>query len=497
MRVLQAIKKVMFSDVADNAFGTAKEHLQEQFTLERLLMSLILTSGVICSIFPVFNPKMDKFTKNALLVMGLAEIATFTIASKIREPKERAFKVLEDSDKKLIQGTLQSELAHDLSKNNIQSKRGIAAYIIENTPSWEWERWINEYGLHGLFEPPQQQIATVETQSLPAQSKPISIPSRQGSFEDIASTLIKAVDYSWLDSKFIAASKVVFGAKGSGKSRYLSYESIEFLRNHPDGELRIGDRHFDEDAEWLPGMPFELVQSKFVAKKSSDILKLFRYAGALLKHRVDNGIRVNHPDYFPFKLICDEFESFIADLDVDQKEEVMNVINRSQDEGRKFGINITLCVHSLKRERIGVDSSALFQMDVLCLGKSLADPNTRFPADFDCKRLLQQQNEMQQSLAPKQGYACVVRKLGEDPKIEVVPFIDLSLPEYQFAAKSDVQDSTDEPITEQPEDWELSVRSMLSYEENPTPEVLRKICKIVLNQDINDEQLQVLVKHFL
>jgi hypothetical protein len=126
-----------------------------------------------------------------------------------------------------------------------------------------------------------------------------------------------------------------------------------------------------------------------------------------------------------------------------EKSEVMNIIAQTQDEGRKYLINITLGMHSLKKERIGVDSSVLFQMDVLCLGSALADPNTKFPADFESKALLQKQMELQRTLKKSQGFACVVRKLGEMAKVEVIPFLDLS--QFSFDVEPIQQQDTPQP----------------------------------------------------
>ncbi|MFM6349006.1 MAG: hypothetical protein ACKPFK_28280, partial [Dolichospermum sp.] len=184
------------------------------------------------------------------------------------------------------------------------------------------------------------------------------------------------------------------------------------LTHYPDGELRIGDKHFDEnESQWLPGVPTNILLNQFVAKKPEQILKMFRRAKQLLDYRIEGGIKQKHSECKPFKLICDEFEGFVMGLTDAEKAEVMNIIAQTQDEGRKYLINITLGMHSLKEKRIGIDSSVLFQMDVLCLGSALADPNTKFPTYFDSKSLLKRQIELQRTLKKSQGFACVVCKL--------------------------------------------------------------------------------------
>ncbi|MFM6277907.1 MAG: hypothetical protein ACKN9K_06160, partial [Dolichospermum sp.] len=168
-----------------------------------------------------------------------------------------------------------------------------------------------------------------------------------------------------------------------------------------------------------------------------------------------------------------------------EKAEVMNIIAQTQDEGRKYLINITLGMHSLKEKRIGIDSSVLFQMDVLCLGSALADPNTKFPTYFDSKSLLKRQMELQRTLKKSQGFACVVCKLGETANVEVVPFLDLS----QFTFDVGSQEVRSEPEeTPQPADinpYQIIKDWIEQLGKNPTDSQLIEAWKKVTVSSVN------------
>ncbi|MFO0053478.1 MAG: hypothetical protein ACK53Q_11115 [Dolichospermum sp.] len=405
-------------------------------------MATLGIAAAVGTVLPILWPNQIKEVKLIENIAGLSFATCFTAECFRRQRKEKTYQSIDEANYQIIKEGLRNTFVYEKAAQEINSKRELAAYV-NRLPVEERGRWMGQYGLQGLVELPQVQQAVIEQPTQQPALKGSFNPS-QSSFEQISDDLAVAIDYTWIDAPFVNSSKAVFGPKGSGKSVYLAYEAIAFLTHFPDGELRIGDKHFDEDESvWLPGVPADILLNQYVAKKPEQILKMFRRAKQLLDHRIENGIKSKHPECVPFKLICDEFEGFVMGLTDAEKSEVMNIIAQTQDEGRKYLINITLGMHSLKKERIGVDSSVLFQMDVLCLGSALADPNTKFPADFESKALLQKQMELQRTLKKSQGFACVVRKLGEMAKVEVIPFLDLS--QFSFDVEPIQQQDTPQP----------------------------------------------------
>ncbi|MFM6834814.1 MAG: hypothetical protein ACKPKK_12465 [Dolichospermum sp.] len=480
-----------------NPFAVQKQVFEPLINAERWLMTALATGALAGTFLPVMFPMQIPEVKLIENIAGLVSGGMFTISAFLRSQKEKDYRAIAEANHAIVKEGLKCDFTYEQSCQQIMSRRRLAAGIKQlfeqdDASADECYRWIQEYGLHGLIELPQIQHAVVEKPEQRPALKGVFNPN-QSTFEQISDDLAVPVDYSWMDAKFINASKAVFGSKGSGKSVYLAYEAIAFLTHYPDGELRIGDKHFDEDqSRWLPGVPTDILLNQFVAKKPEQILKMFRRAKQLLDYRIDKGIKQNHSECKPFKLICDEFDSFIMELTDAEKTEVINIITQTQNEGRKYLINITLGTHSLKKEQIGIDSSVLFQMDVLCLGLALADPNTKFPTYFDSKSLLKRQIELQRTLKKSQGFACVVCKLGETANVEVVPFLDLS--QFTFDVGSQEVQSEPEKIPQSADinPYQIIKDWIEQLGKNPTDSQLIEAWKKVTGIELSSDALQLL-----
>ena len=452
-------------------------------------------AGAIVGMFaPVLWPSQNNDTKLLQMLYGISSGVCFTFAALVRQQKEKIYKAISDADEAIVREGLKGDFTVFQAQQLMNAKISLAE-TVNIRPDQERPRWMQQFGLHNLVNlPVVQQEAVIDVKAESPQLAPSLFNPSQSSFDQISDDLSTPVDYTWMDAKFINASKAVFGPKGSGKSVYLAYEAIAFLTHYPEGELRIGDKHFDEDeSQWLPGVPTDILLNQYVAKKPDQILAMFQRAKQLLDHRIENGIKQNHPECRPFKLICDEFEGFIMQLSDAQKTDVMSIIAQTQDEGRKYLINITLGMHSLKKERIGVDSSVLFQMDVLCLGSALADPNTKFPADFEAKALLQKQMELQRNLKKSQGFACVARKLGEMAKVEVIPFLDLS--QFTFEITQDTQPDSVQNTPKDTSDWLETIKQWANeLGRQPTSDELKQVWKQLTNQELNNKGVVFLLE---
>ncbi len=82
-----------------------------------------------------------------------------------------------------------------------------------------------------------------------------------------------------------------------------------------------------------------------------------------LNRRITNSLE--YPEVTRVKVILDEEENLKRNLSEEQFEAVQDVISLIQDEGRKYGVEITIAMHSLKKENTGIDSANLQQMDWL------------------------------------------------------------------------------------------------------------------------------------
>jgi hypothetical protein len=231
----------------------------------------------------------------------------------------------------------------------------------------------------------------------------------------IAATLLDAAsaqkDDSWLTQQMIRASKFVLGAKGTGKSEWIRYEARRFRAENPNGVLRIVDIHYDADEPWLVGMGDE---SGYVASDAATGMAFIREMRAIGEQRIKDSEKSG----VPYKLIIDEYQGFCDRSETDS-EFVAKAVQFSQDELRKYQVNVTLTAKSIKEKQTGLDSSIISQMDLLALGNSLADATNKLPHDINAKELTAKRQAV--AALPGCKYACVYRELGEEPQIKVIP----------------------------------------------------------------------------
>ncbi|MFM6264995.1 MAG: hypothetical protein ACKPFA_00565, partial [Dolichospermum sp.] len=150
-------------------------------------------------------------------IAGLVSGGMFTISAFLRSQKEKDYRAIAEANHAIVKEGLKGDFTYEQSRQQITAKRRLAADIKQlfergDASADECYRWIQEYGLHGLIELPQIQHPVIEkTEQRPA-LKGVFNPN-QSTFEQISDDLVVPVDYSWMDAKFINASKAVFGSK--------------------------------------------------------------------------------------------------------------------------------------------------------------------------------------------------------------------------------------------------------------------------------------------
>jgi hypothetical protein len=398
-------------------FDMEKSAVKSALMAERQLMAAsagIALGGFI--LLGLLTSKIDRLQKLIFLLPVNVAAWSLTAACASQKKKEGFYRAMDTAQELQLKSHLQGMEAFYSATSKMERQNAVVKWVLKNTPQWQWERREHEFGLQGLF-PRMEQPAIAQAEVINSEI----LVGQQPRLGDVEAKT--EFDYSWLDTDFIKTSKAVLGARGSGKTTYLNYEAMRFLQLFPDGWLLIGDLHFDEDeVKWLPGIPSSVLMERYVATKAPKILEIFRSLRVELLDRIEKRDRKRRR----IKFICDEFIGFMGRLNDAEKKEVLGFLATCQDEGRKFGVDVTLGLHSIKKERSGIDSSILFQMDVLCLKNSISDPATKFPSDWDTKNLSQERHLLQSILKPGQGFACVVCKQGEAPCVQVLPSIDLN-----------------------------------------------------------------------
>ena len=403
-----------------NVFSGKREIVEPIVMRDRLAAASLAVGSIIGLSLPLFLINQSKLVKAAFYLLGCTSALSCVVMNHQREQNEKLYRSIVLSQKDVLKASLQHELVQGKIAQEISGKLE-AVELIEPLPDAPRAYFAKRFGLSQIMRKFDKDMAEVQSGS----SYEIAAPEEFIFDEDEYSE----IDYNWLDADFINSSKLVFAPKGSGKSVYLAYESVKWMQNNPppENKLFICDPHFDEDqSEWYPGM--EPAQKKeLVKKKAEDIKKVFYFVGKLLRTRIDKGVRDTHSECYKVKIILDEGESFFRKLTDDELKGITDIIAEIEDEGRKYGITTTVVFHSLKKQNTNVDSGVFMQMNLLALGRALADPATKWPADFNVKQLLSQQTALQATLKEKQGRTCVVRKLDSEPQVKVIPHIDLNL----------------------------------------------------------------------
>ena len=466
-------------------FSIEREALREHFSFNQMAQWSFLAAGAFFATAPLlFQLSMGRIPKTISGIGAIGSLSAFCWKEREKQQQQAIFQALENADLDDLKQSLASKVALNSATNKMTALNQLALEVAA-LPPWQHTRWVQQFGLQGILPSPAVEVAAVEATPNLSFSAP-----NQLAIEELE--VDEKPDTSWLDDDFIDASKGVFGAKGSGKSTFLAYDAIRFLQLHPDGELRIGDLHYDEkESLWLPGVPPEQLLKTVIADRTDGILKQFRRARTLVEERIEQKDRNGKP----FKLICDEFVGVMTRLNKDEQEEVLKAIQLIQFEGRKYNVNVVLGLHSVKKGQSGIDSSVLANMDLLCLGKSLADRSTQFPADFDCSALLKEQELTQSRLRSSDGFACVVRKLGQSPQVVVLPYLSIPRTGEQMASPTVVdlpEDKDTNGFKGDVNPVEVIKEWVQKIKRNPTDQELRAAWEAVTGHQLNAEGLAYL-----
>lgn len=402
------------------AFEIEKGFLSSSSLIKVLLdISLVATAVTTFTTTLLLSPNLDRQTKIALTSTGLSSLVLWSLNKQFSGKLEKVSGAIAAA-----QWTeLKNHLAAIESREKLVHKVKQVDQLIQHLPQEQLNYWMQQtqYADYPIF---LENSSTTNTNEVMGNGNGNGngqwvIGNGSGNGELLSHSSRDDFDCSWIDKDFINSSKAVFGAKGSGKSYWLAYEASRFLMENSGGILFIGDRHWDEEESlWLPGISRDDVAKNFLRDTTEGIYQIFKSVHKELMDRINSKDRKRSP----LKFICDEFLGFMDECTDAQKKEVLLCIKASQHQGRKYGINLTLGLHSIKKGESGIDSSVLFQMDTLALGDSIADRTNAWPASFSLEKLWNGIEEIK-----SQGSrACVVRKLGESPLAVAMPVLQIS-----------------------------------------------------------------------
>jgi len=180
--------------------------------------------------------------------------------------------------------------------------------------------------------------------------------------------------------KRISSSKILCGIRGSGKSVLSEYCASMLL----DGtDLLISDRHYDQqESKWLKGMDRDAFEKQMLldtARKT--YLSLLKY-GRTLRARIDSGDK----SATPIHMLIDEWGGCWREWDEDTQAEIIKTLEFINEEGRKYGVNVTLVLHQLTEKKTGLGESLTSAADLYLLGDAISATTYTYPASLSAQR---------------------------------------------------------------------------------------------------------------
>lgn len=407
-------------------FSKEVAELEATVWRKRLFQSAVTALSIGLPLTALLVPNQATDQKIKELGMGAMLGVASTLLSQLRDQDEKRYESFNSLNTEHFKGTIKSVFDYERNIQFVRNRLNLAD-TISTLSDGAQEKFGRDFQITELItRSVSYDDVEVEAEVLPEIA--ISPQTLQLEQQKQAVEIKTKIDLSWLDSEFIAGSKVVVGGRGSGKSYYLKYEAARYLLENPQDTLLILDPHFDPsekpENQWLNNLPLEVIKKYVVAKKPSDIYKQMVNVIEELDRRIENNLK---PPHVPrIKIILDEEETIKRQLDNDKFDIFLDVIGRIQDEARKYGINITISMHSLKKENTGIDSANLSQMDWLLFEKAAYDSATKYPSDFNAKRIKVDAKKLHAVLPKNLGRVIVViKQMDADARTTVLPLLPI------------------------------------------------------------------------
>jgi hypothetical protein len=221
----------------------------------------------------------------------------------------------------------------------------------------------------------------------------------------------KAEIRSWLTLDYACKNKVICAASGAGKSSYLKWE---YNQSKTDRLTYLIDPHLRsnhlEERYWTGSKESDL---RVVSHEPYQVAKVL----ATLIEEVKERLQGNR-ELIPTHVIIDE-----ADGHAMQAPEVISLLREFvclvANESRKAKLTLTFVVHSIQKQKCGLDASDLTQITWMIMGNSLSTPNSRWPSDLDAKGWRNKQKMLQDTLDIDQARALVIYN-SQGTRLEVL-----------------------------------------------------------------------------
>ena len=462
---------------------------------KRLMQTFVSSAMVFTLVSAVIAPNQSKHQLGSLL--GLSSILGLLSAqcSESRKELELRYKSYLEMNREKDKQEVAGEFKHSMKWGRVMEELKLAASIRQLPPSAQ-ERYAQMFQLQGLG------IGAVNAPKAPlveytGEPQVLSSADLTRQLEVIQEET--GFDTSWINDDFINKSKAVIGAKGSGKTYFMHYLATRWKQLNPEGIVFIFDSHFDPTdpkSVWFAGVEQEPLIGTVIFKKHEDIRDKFKDIQKEIHRRIENNLK---PPHVPkIKIFWDEEDSYFkfwnTGLGKNPKvfEETVSTVATIQDECRKYGIDITIGMHSIKLKNTGIDSSTLAQMTWVMFEKACMDINSTFPSDFELSEIKPPMKALMSELDRSKGRAVIV--LDPDRYEPIITALPL-LPVIQLNVQSGEGSKTS------PEDMEM-YKQLIEYcrellnqgEELPTIEEIQELYNEATERELDKKIAEMILE---
>lgn len=195
------------------------------------------------------------------------------------------------------------------------------------------------------------------------------------------------------------ASKIYVGARGAGKSYLVNFHCSQMAESGID--LKISDRHYPEgDHTWLQGIDRKTFEDRYLIRDAEDTYQALMHLQSTLHNRVE-GIS---KDRTPKHLVLDEWRGLVRKWSKSQVKTAIQALQFIFDEGRKYGVDVSIVCHGLTRESTELDESITGAADLYLMGDALSQTTYTYPASLARERgkLLDERQRLVGEVQPAQ-----------------------------------------------------------------------------------------------
>lgn len=224
-------------------------------------------------------------------------------------------------------------------------------------------------------------------------------------------------------TKLSRTSKIYVGARGSGKSVLVNFHLTQMVEAGID--VKVSDRHYPNgEFTWLPGVDRATLEDRFLLRTADDTYQALLHLQETLHNRIEGISKDTRPKH----LVIDEWGGLLRKWTPQQTETAVGVISFIFDEGRKYGIDVSLVCHGLTREKTALDEATTGSADLYLMGDAISQTTYTYPASLNVerKRLLSARLALVAQVSPPQRVLIYRNALSGEAFPVVAP--DLSTP---------------------------------------------------------------------